>query len=149
MTNRASETQSNLNGTIGRAVAATSGEALLLTTEKLVKEYRGRARRQRRFGQRERGRNRRPARPERRGQNDDVQHGRRRGEAGRRRGHFFRTTKSPTLPMHKRARLGIGYLTQEPSVFRKLTVEENILAILETCKLVQRGARGAVEISAG
>ena len=39
------------------------------------------------------------------------------------------------LPMHKRARLGIGYLTQEPSVFRKLTVEENILAILETCKL--------------
>jgi lipopolysaccharide export system ATP-binding protein len=40
-----------------------------------------------------------------------------------------------SLPMHKRARLGIGYLTQEPSVFRKLTVEENILAILETCKL--------------
>jgi lipopolysaccharide export system ATP-binding protein len=39
------------------------------------------------------------------------------------------------LPMHKRARLGIGYLTQEPSVFRKLSVEENILAILETCKL--------------
>ena len=38
-------------------------------------------------------------------------------------------------PMHKRARLGIGYLTQEPSVFRKLTVEENILAILETCKM--------------
>jgi lipopolysaccharide export system ATP-binding protein len=37
------------------------------------------------------------------------------------------------LPMHKRARLGIGYLTQEPSVFRKLTVEQNILAILETC----------------
>ena len=39
------------------------------------------------------------------------------------------------LPMHLRARLGIGYLTQEPSVFRKLTVEQNILAILETCKL--------------
>ena len=36
-------------------------------------------------------------------------------------------------PMHARARLGIGYLTQEPSVFRKLTVEQNILAILETC----------------
>jgi lipopolysaccharide export system ATP-binding protein len=34
--------------------------------------------------------------------------------------------------MHQRARLGIGYLTQEPSVFRKLTVEQNILAILET-----------------
>lgn len=39
------------------------------------------------------------------------------------------------LPMHKRARLGIGYLTQEPSVFRKLTVEQNIMAILETCKM--------------
>jgi lipopolysaccharide export system ATP-binding protein len=38
------------------------------------------------------------------------------------------------LPMHQRARLGIGYLTQEPSVFRKLTVEENLLAILETCE---------------
>ena len=38
-----------------------------------------------------------------------------------------------TLPMHQRARKGIGYLTQEPSVFRKLTVEQNILAILETC----------------
>ncbi|HEX3800609.1 MAG TPA: LPS export ABC transporter ATP-binding protein [Verrucomicrobiae bacterium] len=39
------------------------------------------------------------------------------------------------LPMHLRARLGIGYLTQEPSVFRKLTVEQNISAILETCKM--------------
>jgi len=39
------------------------------------------------------------------------------------------------LPMHERARQGIGYLTQEPSVFRKLTVEQNLLAILETCKL--------------
>src|SRR5438309_9121618 len=39
------------------------------------------------------------------------------------------------LPMHRRARLGLGYLTQEPSIFRKLTVEQNILAILETCKL--------------
>jgi len=47
----------------------------------------------------------------------------------------FQDHKITTLPMHKRARLGIGYLTQEPSVFRKLTVAENILAILETCKL--------------
>jgi lipopolysaccharide export system ATP-binding protein len=39
------------------------------------------------------------------------------------------------LPMYKRARHGISYLPQEPSVFRKLTVEENILAILETRKL--------------
>jgi lipopolysaccharide export system ATP-binding protein len=48
---------------------------------------------------------------------------------------FFRNHKITTMPMHKRARLGIGYLTQEPSVFRKLSVRENILAILETCKL--------------
>jgi len=38
-------------------------------------------------------------------------------------------------PMFKRARKGIGYLAQEPSVFRKLTVEENVLAILETMGL--------------
>ena len=38
-------------------------------------------------------------------------------------------------PMHKRAQLGIGYLSQEPSIFRKLTVEENIMAILETLEL--------------
>ena len=38
-------------------------------------------------------------------------------------------------PMHKRAQLGIGYLSQEPSIFRKLTVEENILAVLETLEL--------------
>jgi lipopolysaccharide export system ATP-binding protein len=53
---------------------------------------------------------------------------------------FQATRTSRALPMHLRARLGIGYLTQEPSVFRKLTVEENILAILETCKLDQRRA---------
>ncbi|HEY5298342.1 MAG TPA: LPS export ABC transporter ATP-binding protein [Verrucomicrobiae bacterium] len=47
----------------------------------------------------------------------------------------FQGRKITRKPMHKRARLGIGYLTQEPSVFRKLTVEENILAILETLKL--------------
>ena len=40
-------------------------------------------------------------------------------------------------PMHERARLGIGYLTQEPSVFRKLTVEQNIRAILETCQITR------------
>jgi len=39
------------------------------------------------------------------------------------------------LPMYKRSRNGIGYLSQEPSVFRKLTVEENIMAILETLAL--------------
>jgi lipopolysaccharide export system ATP-binding protein len=39
------------------------------------------------------------------------------------------------LPMHQRARLGIGYLPQEPSIFRKMTVEENILAMLEISPL--------------
>ena len=48
---------------------------------------------------------------------------------------LFQKRKITNLPMHKRARLGIGYLTQEPSVFRKLSVEDNILAILETCKM--------------
>ena len=47
----------------------------------------------------------------------------------------FRDRNITRLPMHKRARLGIGYLTQEPSIFRKLTVEQNILAILETLRL--------------
>ncbi|MBS1809195.1 MAG: LPS export ABC transporter ATP-binding protein [Acidobacteria bacterium] len=42
------------------------------------------------------------------------------------------------LPIHKRARSGISYLPQEASVFRKLTVEENILAILETIKLSRK-----------
>ncbi len=39
------------------------------------------------------------------------------------------------LPMYKRARLGMGYLSQEPSVFRKMTVEDNIMCILETLDL--------------
>ena len=47
----------------------------------------------------------------------------------------FQSHKITNLPMHRRARLGIGYLTQEPSIFRKLTVEQNILAILETCRM--------------
>ena len=41
-------------------------------------------------------------------------------------------------PMHRRARMGIGYLAQEPSIFRKLTVRENILAILETLPISSR-----------
>ena len=48
---------------------------------------------------------------------------------------FFEKTDITSLPMHQRARLGIGYLTQEPSVFKKLTVEQNVLAILETCNI--------------
>ncbi len=47
------------------------------------------------------------------------------------------------LPLYQRARRGISYLPQEPSVFRKLTVEENLLAVLETLSLTQeeRAAR--------
>ena len=40
-----------------------------------------------------------------------------------------------SLPMYLRARLGLGYLPQEPSIFRKLTAEQNLLAVLETMKL--------------
>lgn len=43
-----------------------------------------------------------------------------------------------SLPMHERARRGIGYLPQEPSVFRRLSVRENVLAILETRKDLKR-----------
>lgn len=42
------------------------------------------------------------------------------------------------VPMYKRARLGVGYLAQEPSIFRKLSVEDNVLAILETRGLPKR-----------
>jgi lipopolysaccharide export system ATP-binding protein len=45
------------------------------------------------------------------------------------------------LPMHGRARQGLGYLPQEPSIFRKLSVEDNILAILETRKTLTRQQR--------
>jgi lipopolysaccharide export system ATP-binding protein len=40
-----------------------------------------------------------------------------------------------TLPMYLRARLGLGYLPQEPSIFRKMSAEQNILAVLETMKI--------------
>jgi lipopolysaccharide export system ATP-binding protein len=49
------------------------------------------------------------------------------------------------LPMYLRARSGISYLPQEPSVFRKLTVEENLLAILETLSLTVEQRRDRVE----
>jgi len=46
------------------------------------------------------------------------------------------------LPMYERARQGISYLPQEASVFRRLTVEENILAILEALNVTKEGRRG-------
>jgi lipopolysaccharide export system ATP-binding protein len=52
------------------------------------------------------------------------------------RGSIFLDGEDVTkLPMYLRARLGLGYLPQEPSIFRKLTAEQNILAVLETLKL--------------
>jgi lipopolysaccharide export system ATP-binding protein len=45
------------------------------------------------------------------------------------------------LPMYRRARLGIGYLPQEASIFRKLSVEDNVMAILETRPDMERAAR--------
>jgi lipopolysaccharide export system ATP-binding protein len=49
------------------------------------------------------------------------------------------------LPMYLRARMGISYLPQEPSVFRKLTVEENLIAVLETLPLTAARRRDRLE----
>ncbi|MEK9500180.1 LPS export ABC transporter ATP-binding protein [Gaopeijia maritima] len=49
------------------------------------------------------------------------------------------------VPMYKRARRGVGYLAQEPSIFRKLTVEENVLAILETQKMPRKERRARLD----
>ena len=51
-------------------------------------------------------------------------------------GHvFFDGNDSTRLPMYQRARRGMGYLSQEPSIFRKLTVRDNVMAVLETLDL--------------
>ncbi len=54
-------------------------------------------------------------------------------------------TDVTSLPMYKRARLGIGYLAQEPSIFRRLTVEDNIRAILEVRGLSDRDRERELE----
>jgi len=46
------------------------------------------------------------------------------------------------MPMHKRAKLGLGYLPQEPSIFRKLSVEDNIMAVLELNTDLDKKSRG-------
>ena len=51
---------------------------------------------------------------------------------------FFKDRDISKKAMFERARMGMGYLAQEPSIFRKLTVAENIMAILETRKLTSR-----------
>ena len=57
-------------------------------------------------------------------------------------GKIFLDGKDLTaLPMHRRAKLGVGYLPQEASIFRKLTVEQNILAILENRDDLDRAGR--------
>lgn len=51
---------------------------------------------------------------------------------------FFKGQDVTALPMFQRARMGLGYLAQEPSIFRSMTVEENVLAVLETLPLGHR-----------
>lgn len=58
---------------------------------------------------------------------------------------FFRKQDVTGLPIYKRARLGMGYLSQEPSVFQNLTVEENLLAILETIEPDPAERKGKLE----
>jgi lipopolysaccharide export system ATP-binding protein len=54
---------------------------------------------------------------------------------------FFNGMDVTSAPMYQRARMGMGYLSQEPSIFRRLTVEQNVLAILETLPLSGRERR--------
>ncbi|HEX3164601.1 MAG TPA: LPS export ABC transporter ATP-binding protein, partial [Chitinophagaceae bacterium] len=58
---------------------------------------------------------------------------------------FLNETNITKLPMYKRAKMGIGYLPQEPSVFRKLTVEDNIMAVLQMTKMKHDERRQKLE----
>ncbi len=58
---------------------------------------------------------------------------------------FYGDIEITGLPMYKRAQLGIGYLAQEPSIFHKLTVEQNIMAILETINISKKERKQRLE----
>ncbi|MBU8901302.1 MAG: LPS export ABC transporter ATP-binding protein [Victivallales bacterium] len=57
----------------------------------------------------------------------------------------FKDYEITHAPMYQRARLGMGYLAQEPSIFRKLTVEQNIMAILETLAISRKERKSRLE----
>jgi len=59
---------------------------------------------------------------------------------------WFKDRNVSNVPMYKRARMGLGYLSQEPSIFRKLTVQENVMAILETLPISGRERRDRLEL---
>jgi len=59
---------------------------------------------------------------------------------------FLNNEDITSLPMYKRAKMGIGYLPQEASIFRKLSVEDNIAAILEMTKLSKQQQRDKLEL---
>ncbi|MBR2439162.1 MAG: LPS export ABC transporter ATP-binding protein [Lentisphaeria bacterium] len=58
---------------------------------------------------------------------------------------FFKGIDVSQMPMYMRARMGMGYLAQEPSIFRKLTVAENIMAILETLDISRKERKARLE----
>jgi lipopolysaccharide export system ATP-binding protein len=58
---------------------------------------------------------------------------------------FLDDRRLTRVPMYKRARMGVGYLAQEPSIFRRLTVEENVLAILQTLGLPRKEEKARLD----
>lgn len=58
---------------------------------------------------------------------------------------FLNDEEITKIPMYKRAQMGIGYLPQEPSIFRKMTVEDNILAVLEMTELSKKEQKDRLE----
>src|SRR5215469_13565805 len=62
---------------------------------------------------------------------------------------FFNDINITKKPMYKRAQLGMAYLAQAPSIFHKLTVEQNVLAILETMKMTKIERKNKLEEALG